>query len=372
MEDAQAKEWECQGEEDVVSGKRIRRNRPIERATVNAVRAFLDKHNIPFMEVPFDVDYGKDMYVELAREEAPSGRVIALQLKGGEQTFRKTQGVVRRGLPYSRDDAHIFRESNIPVIGMVNDAEHKELLWVNLTALCKSRFTERGDDSGGFAEASNRLNDYHLSAFLDDMRLLTHTAPREIALDLASDNVDRQLAALIDCFGLGRRDARPLLLVRRTFPWLQDVTAIAVTIEILAHLVPHGDILYHPRNTVMDQVAERVRAEMVFTRDEMQILLGHVEDEGHMWGRGTFGQHIVMLILSRKENGRIVYELAVDQGASFKVRRRAFVLATYLASYRDDRDAAERLFEGAADLLSDEILQDIVATYRESGYFSLF
>jgi hypothetical protein len=62
--------------------KRQRSNRPIERETVNAIRTFFDKHNIPFMEVPFDVDYGKDIYVELADREGVTGRVIAVQARG--------------------------------------------------------------------------------------------------------------------------------------------------------------------------------------------------------------------------------------------------------------------------------------------------
>ena len=34
------------------------------------------------MEVPFDVDYGKDIYVELADREGVTGRVIAVQARG--------------------------------------------------------------------------------------------------------------------------------------------------------------------------------------------------------------------------------------------------------------------------------------------------
>jgi hypothetical protein len=198
------------------------------------------------VEVDLDVDFGKDIYVELARRNVASGQVIALQAKGGEQTRRERQGELVRGVRYTAADCKVFRKSNIPVLGVVSDDSRDELLWVDLSAHCNAKFEANQEDRGGFAVTSNRLNDYHLAAFLDEMSVLTNNARQEIALDLASDDLDRQLSAIIDCFVLGRKDYRPLLLVRRMLAWFTNDRALGLAIEILAHVVSHGDIFYHP------------------------------------------------------------------------------------------------------------------------------
>jgi hypothetical protein len=195
--------------------KKLRRNRPIERETANAIRTFLDGHNIPFQEVGFDVDYGKDFYVEISSPDGVTGRMIAIQAKGGAQTFRTRLDGTVRGVPYDADDATVFRESNVPVLGMTDDKERRKLLWVNLTEHCASAYEASGADHGGFAIADNELDDYRLQAFVREMLLLTGSSRDEIVLDLASDVLDRQRSAIYDCFGLGLRDSRPLLLVRR-------------------------------------------------------------------------------------------------------------------------------------------------------------
>lgn len=331
----------------------------------------MDKHNVPFSEVPPDVDFGKDMYIDLAGQKGVTGRVIAVQAKGGEQTRRATSGGVTRGIPFAADDATMFRESNIPVLGMTLDSDRNDLLWVDLTAHCGASFERSGKDIGGFAETVNRLNDYHLRAFHSEMLILTKSSRNEIALDLASDDVDRQRSAIVDCFGLGLKDARPLLLVRRMLSWFTDTISARLAVHALTHLTSHPDIFYHPGNTPSPGVEERVRSEMQWSRRELGFLLHVVEDEEEMWGRGAFGQHIVSLILASRHNLAGLVKVVADRQIVDEVRRRAFMVALYMASYDRDIVLADRLIEASADL-QDEWITDVIASYRQDGYFDLY
>lgn len=352
--------------------KRQRSNRPIERETINTIRTFFDKHNIPIMEVPFDVDYGKDIYVELADREGVTGRVIALQAKGGDQTRRTRSTGEIRGVPFTASDSTVFRESNIPVLGMLYERERNELLWVDLTGHCSASYELRGQDEGGFAETTGRLNDYRLPAFINEMLLLTKSSRHEIGLDLASDNLHRQRSAIMDCFGLGLKDARPLLLVRRMLIWFNDPIAAKLAVQALAHFTPHPDIFFHPGNTPKPAVEERVRGEMLWSPRELGFLLRIVEDDEEMWGRGVFGQHIVSLILSDKYNADNLLLIVGDRGIAVDVRRRAFVIALYMASYVKNRDLADRVIVQSGDLHSDEWVSDIIASYNQFGYIDIY
>jgi len=354
-----------------VANKRQRENRPIEREVVNAIRTFLDRHNIPFLEVASDVDFGKDVYIDLADKAGVTGRVIAVQAKGGRQTEKIVATGLSRGIRYSKNDATMFRESNIPVLGMSLDKERNDLLWVDLTAHCSAAFEKNGKDVGGFAEAANRLNDYHLPAFHSEMLILTKSSRNEIALDLASDDADRQRSAIVDCFGLGLKDPRPLLLVRRMLSWFTDPVSAKLAVQALTHLTSHPDILYHPGNTPSPNVEERVRSEMLWSRRELGFLLRVVEDEEEMWGRGVFGQHIVSLILANRHNIAGLIQAVADHRNEDEIRRRAFLIALYMASWERDTVRADQIIEASADL-QDEWVMGVTASYRQDGYFDLY
>jgi hypothetical protein len=65
---------------------------------------------------------------------------------------------------------------------------------------------------------------------------------------------------------------------------------------------------------------------MIWSPIELTHLLGHLGKEGDMWGRGSFGQHIIMLILSNKPTSANLLILVADAGAPLHVRQRAFMI----------------------------------------------
>ena len=91
-----------------------------------------------------------------------------------------------------------------------------------------------------------------------------------------------------------------------------------------------------------------------------------------MWGRAVFGQHIVSLILSDKHNVHNLLFIAGDRGIEFEVRRRAFIIALYMAPFVKNQDFADRLIGQTNDLQSDEWVSDIIASYNQFGHIDIY
>src|SRR5262245_20614336 len=115
---------------------KLRRNRVVEREAVNATRAFFESNRCVFQEIDGSNDYGKDAYVDLPQGEVVSGLCAALQIKGG-RSFRRAKG--NYAIPVTASHAKLWLSSTVPVIGIVYDPDDRQLRWVNLSVLLRSR-----------------------------------------------------------------------------------------------------------------------------------------------------------------------------------------------------------------------------------------
>ncbi|WP_411136340.1 DUF4365 domain-containing protein [Streptomyces sp. C10] len=106
----------------------IRPSRRIERAGVNSLRALLEEHDHIVHEIDGGSDYGEDLIVHLVQDGRRTGHVVAVQVKSGKKYKRA------RGYAVPVDDHYgDWRESRIPVLGVVFDLDIAKLFWVNLT-----------------------------------------------------------------------------------------------------------------------------------------------------------------------------------------------------------------------------------------------
>ncbi|MFJ9150170.1 DUF4365 domain-containing protein [Streptomyces sp. NPDC102270] len=106
----------------------IRASRKIERAGVNALRTLLEEHDHLVQEIDGGADHGEDLHVWFTSEGRRTGHVVAIQVKSG-QKYKRAKGYA---IPVAdhRDD---WKESRLPVVGVVYDLDEKRLFWVNLT-----------------------------------------------------------------------------------------------------------------------------------------------------------------------------------------------------------------------------------------------
>jgi hypothetical protein len=359
----------------VTANKRVSPNRSIERNAVNAVRYFFEDHNVPFFEVDLRVDFGKDAAIEVVDGDVSTGVWVGLQVKGGEQTVRVKEGRTARGVPFSAKDCKSFRCSNIPVIGIVrgNEDAVDRFLWVNLRKFCQELFEAHGEDKGGFAQTERMLNEYHLRAFLEEMRTVATSDHGSPTLQLVSDDPEVQQQAVFDCFVLAQSDPRPMIVARRLLTFLSR-EAIYTLILALTPIVGHGDVFYSPRNIRPESIRRTISASLRWSPSEMALLLGFLteDEEEEMWGRGTFGQSICAIV-SEPRNSLANLVLLAEDRKSFPVfvRRRAYILALYLAG--DDAPViSSRIMRHSYDLAEDEDVRVVIEQVREFGYLELY
>jgi hypothetical protein len=188
---------------------RLRKNRKPERAAVNAARAMFEASGCVFQEVDQGNDYGKDAYVDLVDGEEVSGHCIAVQIKGGEK-YRRKSGYV---IPID-DHEGVWRQSPLPVAGIVFDRKSNALYWCDITSFLDAHVGET--ITGIPVSADNKLDSANIeSKFKPAFReVAKRRSVGQAVLNLVSADTRQRAIALMDCFGSGRSDPKVFILLR--------------------------------------------------------------------------------------------------------------------------------------------------------------
>ncbi|MGH2911967.1 MAG: DUF4365 domain-containing protein [Solirubrobacteraceae bacterium] len=99
------------------AGKRVRPNRPVERAAIRAVTAVFEDANFLVQPVDGANDIGKDLYVDVTEAGRATGELIAVQVKGGS-SYRRRDGYA---IPCNVNDLALWADSTVPIFGVVHD-----------------------------------------------------------------------------------------------------------------------------------------------------------------------------------------------------------------------------------------------------------
>jgi len=268
---------------------KIRKNRPAEREAVNAARSFFESHNCVFQEVELANDYGKDAYVDIVDEGEITGLCIAVQIKGGA-SYRRSGGY---GIPLDEDHAEVWRQSSVPVAGLVYDPEDRAIRWCNISTSLENVGVELPTyipvSSSDILSKETLIGGFRAS-------FASYHSQRAIGpalLKLVADDPTEQRAGLLDCFALGRAESRVLIAVRYLLNRFQR-DELRLAIRILAHATPHPDILWHKGNWIPEAVCKSVASHLQWTEGEIAHLMNAVTwDE---WFRGCPGQDVYSLL----------------------------------------------------------------------------
>lgn len=266
---------------------KLRPNRRIEREAVNATRSFFEANDYVCQEIDLANDYGKDLYLDVTDGNMVTGLCIAIQVKGGKSFRRKDH----YRIPVDIDHERIWRESSLPIAGIVYDADDQQLRWCNISRLLET--SERESLKSIRIESANILNSDTLrSAFTADFKEFTNLRSiGQASLNLVRSDFQRQ--ALSDCFVLGRADARVLTLIRELLHLFEDET-LHLAIAILGHATPHPDIFWHKGNWIPESTCREVCKRFRWSIEEIIRILKLVEcDE---WQRGGMGQMVYSLL----------------------------------------------------------------------------
>ena len=277
-----------------LAGKKGRSNRPTERKGVRAAQGLFEDAGFLFQEVDLANDIGKDAYVDLAENDRFAGEMIAIQVKSGEK-YRSGQNYK---VPCNANDAALWRGSVVPIIGIVYDLDAGTLHWADLTRWAKQQ--SKNPPASCPVPRENLLSQPTLDVFVRLMRSRLREFAEPPVLDLVAEDATVQARAVWDCWALGRRDPRPLILLRASLRWLVEVEALWPAIHILSLATAHPDVFWSEENRLPQKTRDRLYASFRWSLEEVGLLLG--APTGEMWERGDLGQSVYMLLIADSDH----------------------------------------------------------------------
>lgn len=347
-----------------------------ERGGINAVRTLLERHDLVVDEVDGRSDYGRDLNVDVTHGSEITGGIIGVQVKGGK-TFR------RRGrwiIPATPADWHYWRSSTVPIIGMVHDPGTAEIRWINLSQLARSSIQVDGynavpqSDEATEVVVTEVLDDASFDRFLDEVETYLAATAESAYLLLVDSDDDQRRRGVFNCWTLGRRDPRPLILLRRVLPSL-EARSLIDGITVLAHATPHPDILWTKHNWITPLIEDEVRSALRWSADELAALVHAVEtmdDGGADWQRGGVGQSLwsIMVVdpeLRRKLPAAIA--ICVEAG-HVQAALRLLICHQYLAE--DPVGVVDATMKEHPALADDEVGGYLVEHVHEWGRIDVY
>ena len=300
-----------------------RKNRPVERNAVNAVRTLFEGSGYVFQEVDQANDYGKDAYVDLVNGESVTGIMLALQIKGGKK-YKRTRGYV---IPID-GHAEIWRESTTPVAGIVHDPDSGELHWCDISTFLLEHWTNLPQDIP--VDATNKLDAATLeTSFKPHFRSMANERAAALAvLRICSEKKAVRIGALLDCFAFGRSDPRMFIMVRQSIGMLSG-SPLRLAITILAHATMHPDIMWGKSNWIPELVCSRLKSHWHWSAAEITRMLRGVGWQ--YWQRGDVGQDLYMLLYQDPQIRMKIERIAVS--AVRRLDERVAWAALYMAVY---------------------------------------
>lgn len=344
--------------------KRLISTRPTERKAVRAVAAIFEDANYTFQEVERGIDIGKDAYVDLPEHIGFAGAMVALQIKGGE-TCR--DGENYRVPDISVKDRTLWAGSSVFVYGMVHDEADGSVHWVDLTTWARNL---RAGTPKSYCPLprDNLLSDVTLPNWTAHVQRQLRAQLDPPVLGLMSGAWGMQRSAIGDCFALGRRDPRPLMLLRASLRWLADVDSTWPAIQVLSLVTDHPDVMWTDENWLPDEIRAAVRGTYRWSLDEAELLIG--APAGDMWGRGDLGQCVYELLICDPDHEALLEQL-VETTSDDEVRFQAARIRVALAD-QDGSEVLERLADTTPALRNDSMFGELRQILADHGHAPLY
>lgn len=327
-------------------------------------------------------DYGRDLNVDITEEAEITGAVIAVQAKG-ERRYIK---VGSWELPATPKDLRYWAESSVPIVGVLWNPDNSEMRWINLTAFARTdptisnwppgrrspRTQEPAEGRVALLPDSQVLTAETLPGLVGQMRTYLRQSSASALLGLFDSDDQIRNNALLDCWALGRTDARAFMLLRWALPSLSSEVLLGAII-MLSHLTPQPDIFWHAGNWIPPEIEERVQLTFRWSAQEIYHMVSVVESlDEPGWERGGFGQSLWSLLIedsSLKASIPAAIELAVGE-AGIDVAFRLLVIHQYLAD--DSLTAAEEILVKYPTLGDHHLIGELMDLIAEFGRIDVY
>lgn len=340
-------------------------NRIVTREGVNATQVFFESTGCFFQEVAQQNDFGKDAYIDIVEKDGTTTPLCAaLQIKSGE-SYRSANGDYF--VPVE-NHASNWRQSTIPVFGVVYDPNDRLLRWADLTGYLRSNPEQ---DGGSIPVQSDAVLDMSSlrGEFRASVSIYAAVSSGSLSLNLLSKDESLQTDAVFDVWALGRHDHRYLIILRRLILELKPA-AVRIAIFLLSHATPHPDIFWTKKNWIPEEIKKQVRPTFRWAPEEIAYMISVLDVEE--WGRGTLGQSLDML-LYEDPGGVKMLHATVGHLINSHALTPAIRAATLALSHSHDaRHELSLLIQDYPALTNEEWFQGIAAVVNETGEFSFY
>ncbi|TRW47427.1 DUF4365 domain-containing protein [Georgenia yuyongxinii] len=291
-------------------------------------------------------------------------------------------------IPGKPADFTLWRESTVPVFGIVHDPDADSLRWVDLSAAAVLEFDGYLSPivTGPFGKASvpvpddNRM-DLDVLPFVSAAKTALRRRSGSLAAALLSDDVDTVKTGIADTFAVGRHDPTAFLLLASLFQRLPSGTR-RFAAETLAMTTSHPDVFWTRQNWIPDTIRAGLRQRLRWTESDIVALLTEIDEAGIQ--RGTIGQTIYHVLAIDQQFQSKLSGVALNRTVPDGARLWAAAILLYRAG-EDAQEALERLVSSDEVLESDGALfparlrlheidgfEHLVQSVADFGYVDLF
>lgn len=290
---------------------------------INYIRTVVESSNSIFHEIHQENDIGVDAIIELIKNERPTGKMVAIQIKSGESFYASKKCVI------PIDNHRKYWESHpLPMFGIVYVPSLNCAYWVDI----KKQLLKQGDSSSIKFEPTkaNTFNKQDFERVF--VPLILKEMPSNFSFDEAlelfrSENYDESFLGLLVLFRTH---------TDKNLTWDEFVNCLRnrpindipnMLPYILAHIPWHQDI-WGGRDKITLEAREYAKKLFAtFEKTDFVKLLQLIDDDGI--ARGTVGQNIEAIISSIQESINYLVEIIEDPSQPLEIRERASLIYAY-------------------------------------------
>jgi hypothetical protein len=340
--------------------------RIMSREGINAAQAFFDRNGSVFHEIPQQHDFGKDGYLDFGERGIITHLCAALQVKSGP-SHRKPNGDYF--VPVD-DHAEDWRNSTVPVFGLVYDPDDRQIRWADATGYLR----RNPDQEKGRIPVPRASVLDEISLRTDFKAALTRYAAGGfggLMLNLLTSRL--QTDAVYDAWALGRFDAKYLLILRRLVMDL-EAEPLRRAIFLLSHAGTHPNILWNTDkekgNWIRPEILAGLVPSFLWSPEEVAKMIRAVDYSD--WGYHTLGECLDVLFFE-DPNIEAKLHIAVKLLLPDPVEEYAIRAASLALSH--SKDQPKRLSLLAQDypiLTTHEWFEGVSAEVAASGHYSIY
>lgn len=329
---------------------------------INFVKGIVEEAGSLFHKIEQENDLGIDGIIEFIKDELPTNKNIAVQIKSGESYLNllKNESLIPVNEHYE-----YWKNYPLPVYGIVYSPELRKGFWVNI----KDHFKAEGKCSVIRFE-NNQTNEFDLDSFRRIFLPLILEVTPELSFKEAlsffdSQNYDEIYLGMIVLF---RKYVNQRVIWKKFISYFKDKAIENIPPHLIyyfAHIPWHGDIEYHG-----EQISEDIKTYVQkrfnkFDKTTIIKLLEFIDEENGIT-RGSLGQSVEAIISSISNVDETLSKIILSKALSIRIRNNAALIFAYHKG-KSALDVLNGIYEEESGLIP-----KIVRQIKEHGGIDLY